>query len=298
MKREPRNPDITFKPAVISWFKKRPEAHIHFDKVKDFLVCFYSGENYGFINKKAYPEYRFNSLGNGEIYVVIKASQNHTLVRIRIDSSEVKSEFDDYYKTIASKDADRTDAYDFIVSKTNDIKIINNFFSKHKIHNFKTPKAGAWKGFEINSSHEYKSIRLQSGETVEVTHEHLKLSNRFIKWLGGKGYKKIVNEYVMANKDRIDVLFHLGNKTILSELKTVSGGSTKRAIREALGQVLDYQYYDKTVSASELWIVVNSECSDSDQFFIETLISKHKLPLRLVWEKNGGFKSFPELKRI
>ena len=298
MKREPRNPDVTFKPAVISWFKKHPEAHIHFDKVKEFLVCFYSAENYGFINKKAYPEYRFNSVGNGEIYVVIRASQNHTLVRIRIDSSKVKSEFDDYYKTVASKHGDSIDVYDFMVSKAKDLKIINDFFRKHNIHNFTKPKAGAWKSFEINGTHEYKSIRLSTGETVEVTYEHLRLSNRFIKWLNGQGYKNIVDEYVMANKDRIDVLFHLDNKTILAELKTVSGGSTKRAIREALGQVLDYQYYDQTENASELWIVVNSECSDSDQFFIETLISKHKLPLRLVWETNRGFKSFPELKRI
>lgn len=295
MKREPRNSDIKFKPAVVSWFKRSPEAQAHFDPVKEFLVSFYYGSNYGFINKKAYPEYRFNSVGNNEVYVVIKASQKHTLVRVRIDSSIVKAEFNDYYKTIANRDGKRIDVYDFMVSKTSDIKIISDFFRKHKIDNFTAPKLGAWKKFEISTLDKYKSIRLQSGETVEVSHEHLKLSIKFIKWLGSQGYKNVKDEYILANQDRIDVLFKLNNKTIFSELKTVSGSSAKRAIREALGQVLDYQYYDQTESASELWIVVNDECSDKDVLFIKTLIDKHKLPLRLVWQKNRGFTSFPEL---
>lgn len=295
MTREPRNPDIKFKPAVVSWFEKSPEAKAHFDPVKEFLVSCYSGLNYGFINRKAFPEYRFNSVGNNEVYVVVRASQNHTLVRVRIDSLKVKVEFNDYYKNIASKVGKRIDVYDFVVSKTSDIKIISDFFRKHRIHNFTAPKAGVWKGFKINISDKCKSIRLQSGEAVEVSHEHFKLSTRFNKWLGKKGYKYIRCEYILANQDRIDVLFKLNNKTIFSELKTVSGSSAKRAIREALGQVLDYQYYDQTESASELWIVLNGECSDEDVLFIKTLINKHNLPLRLVWEKRRGFASFPEL---
>jgi hypothetical protein len=295
MKREPRNPEIKFKPAVVSWFKSSPEAKSYFDPVKDFLVSYYSGLNYGFINKKAYPEYRFNSVRNSEISVVIRASQSHTRVRIRIDCSKVNVEFNDYYKTIANRYGERTDVFDFMVSKTSDIKIINNFFRKHDIHNFTVPKASAWKKFEINSSDTYKSIRLQSGEEVVVSNGHLKLSNKFIKWLTRQGYKNIKSEYILANHDRIDVLFNLNNKIIFSELKTVSGSSAKRAIREALGQILDYQYYDQVVKASELWIVVNDECSDNDVLFIKTLIDKHKLPLRLVWEKNRGFLSFPKL---
>ncbi|APE03094.1 hypothetical protein BM526_15300 [Alteromonas mediterranea] len=295
MKREPRNPDVKFKPAVISWFKKRPEAQSFFDPVRDFLVSYYSGSNYGYINKKAYPEYRFNSAGSNEVYIVLRASQNHTLVRVRISSSKVKSEFGDYHKTIATKVGKRIDVYDFMVAKTRDIKIISDFFRQHEIQNFTAPKFGDWKNFEINESDEYKSIRLQSGETVKVSHEHLKLSKRFIKWLGGNGYKNIRNEYILASQDRIDVIFKLNNKTIFSELKTISGSSTKRAIREALGQILDYQYYNQTHKADELWIVVNDECSDKDVLFIKTLIDKHKLPLRLVWEKNKGFTSFPEL---
>ena len=31
MKREPRNPEIKFKPAVVSWFKSSPEAKSYFD---------------------------------------------------------------------------------------------------------------------------------------------------------------------------------------------------------------------------------------------------------------------------
>jgi len=296
MNREPRNPDMKFKPAVISWFKRNPEAKNYFEPIKRFLVGHYSGENHGFINKKAYPEYRFNSVGNREIYVVIQASQNHTRVRIRIDFSIVNPEFKDYYKTVANKDGSkRHDVIDFMVYKTSDIKIINTFFRKHRIHNFLSPKRGAWKKFEMNSDNSYKSIRLQSGQEVEVTNGHLKLSKKFIKWLGRRGFKNIQSEFVLANHDRIDVLFYLKGKPIFSELKTISGSSAKRAIREALGQILDYQYYGSTDNASELWIVVNDECSDNDVLFVKRLIDQHQLPLRLVWEKNRGFTSYPAL---
>lgn len=128
-----------------------------------------------------------------------------------------------------------------------------------------------------------------------MTNGHLKLSNKFIRWLERKGFKSIKSEFVLANHDRIDVRFTLKDKQIFSELKTVSGSSVKRAIREALGQILDYQYYDNREKANELWIVINDECSDNDVLFIKQLIEGHKLPLRLVWEKGKGFLSYPEL---
>lgn len=141
MKREPRNPKIEFKPAVISWFNTFPEAKTYFDPIRSFLVKHYSGSNHGFINKEAYPEYRFNSVGNREVYVVIRASQNHTTVRVRINSKMVHPEFTDYCKIVANKDGSkRLDVIDFMVSKTSDVKIISDFFINHKIHNFITKK--------------------------------------------------------------------------------------------------------------------------------------------------------------
>lgn len=297
MKREPRNPDISFKPAVVSWFNKHTEAKAHFDPIIKFLVEHYSGSNYGFINKKAYPEYRFNSIGNGEIYVVIRASQSHSIVRFRIDSAVVEYEFSDYCKNVAAKDGSRIDVVDFIVEKTNDLKLLNDFLRRHEIHNFKQPKINSWKEHKVNSADGYTSIRLQSGKEVEVTHGHLELSKKFINWLKKNGFKNIKNEFILANFDRIDVLFKMNRKNILSELKTVSGSSTKRVIREALGQILDYQYYHNSDEADELWIVVNDECTELDVRFVKQLRERHKLPLRLVWTKNQGFASFPKLQR-
>ncbi|WP_157726359.1 hypothetical protein [Imhoffiella purpurea] len=262
------------------------------------MVENYSGSNHGFINKKAYPEYRFNSEGRGEIYVSMRASQNHTVVRIRMDSTLVRVDFLDYRKIIAKRGGKRRDVIDFVVSKTSDLKILSDFFIYHKIHNFTPPSPDSWRNFNINSTDNYKTIRLQNGQEVEVTHSHSLLSKNFIKWLQKKGYDNIEDECILANLDRIDVRFRLKEKHIFSELKTVSGSSTKRAIREALGQILDYQYYDDSEKADELWIVINDECSESDVSFINKLINIHHLPLRLVWEKNQGFACFPDLQDL
>jgi hypothetical protein len=286
------------KPAVIAWFKNNPEANAFFDPVKGFLVQHYSGANHGFINRDAYPDYRFNSArGKGEIYVNIRARQGHTVVRIRIKSELVHPDFSDYQKTIAGRSPnERIDVVDFVISETEHLKVMNDFFRVHKIDNFTVPSKNAWKKFDINSAGTYKSIRTTEGRTVEVTHGHLELSKKFIKWLKRKGYRNIKDEFVLANFDRIDVRFELEDKKIFSELKTVSGRATKRAIRQALGQILDYQYYDDREKADELWIVVNDECTNLDVQFIKQLVEKHELPLRLVWEKRKGFASFPELE--
>ncbi len=299
MKRKPRNPDIDQKQNVVTWFQKRPEAKNHFNPVIGFLVENYLGANYGFINKESYPEYRFNSAGSGETYVVVRASQNHSFLRVRMPFDLIAPQFRDNCKKIKNKEGTKQiEVIDFLISETKHIKLVYDFFRVHKVNNFKKPEKKSWNKFKVSGDKKYTSIRLNEGGMVEVTHEHLRLTEKFIKWVSKKGFKDIKNEYILANKDRIDVRFYIDNQLIFTEMKTVGGSSSKRSIREALGQLLDYQYYNSTIQAKELWIVINDKVDESDIQFIDSLRDMHNLPLRIVWEKAKGFSSHPNLKSI
>ena len=89
-----------------------------------------------------------------------------------------------------------------------------------------------------------------------------------------------------------------GMSLIYAELKSVSSYSKKpkRAIRAALGQVLDYQFYDTSNQASELWIVLDQcKLTTKDKEFIKSLNSNFKsITLKLLVEKNE--LSFREYK--
>jgi hypothetical protein len=298
MNREPRDPDARHKPAVASWFKKNKQAKSHFDPVIDFLNTHYTGDNFGFINKKAYPEYRFNSISKGENYVVVRASKNHTRVRFKIDHNEVSSDFKEYTKKLKSKDGSRfIDFVDFLVFKTEDLKLLSDFITSHSVDNFDKNCADSRKLDEINEPDGGLLVRLIQGGMVQVSEDHSRLQKKFIEWAKARGTKNIQEEFVLANGDRIDVRLNFRGKNVFSELKTVSGSSTKRAIREALGQLLDYQYHGETIASDELWIVVDGECNKDDKRFINKLIINHKLPLVLLWEKNNEFLSFPPIKK-
>lgn len=298
MNREPRDPDTRNKPAVASWFKKNKQAKIHFDPVIDFLNKHYTGNNFGFINKKAHPEYRFNSISKGENYVVVRASKNHTRVSFKIDHNKVNSDFKEYTKKKKNKDGTKDIEFvDFLVFKTEDLKLLSDFITTHSIDNFDKNCADSRKSDEINESGNRLVVRLIEGGMVEVSDDHFRLQKKFIEWAKARGTKNIQEEFVLANGDRIDVSFNFRGKNVFSELKTVSGSSTKRAIREALGQLLDYQYHGETIASDELWIVVDGECNKDDKKFINKLIINHKLPLVLLWEKNNEFSSFPPIKK-
>lgn len=296
MNRKPRNPDARHKPAVVSWFKKNKQAKNHFDPVINFLCNHYTGDNFGFINKKAFPEYRFNSAGNGEVCVVVRASLSHTRVRIS-NYNNLHPEFSDYTKRIANRHGEYYEVVDFLISKKDDLKLLSEFISSHSVDNFDKNCATPWNSSEFNESTNRQMIRLIEGGIVEVSDDHFRLQKKFIEWVKTRGTKQIQEEFVLANRDRIDVRFNFRRKNVFSELKTVSGSSTKRAIREALGQLLDYQYHGETITSDELWIVVDGECNDDDVEFINKLIINHKLPIRLLWEKNDKFSSFPPIKK-
>ncbi len=92
--------------------------------------------------------------------------------------------------------------------------------------------------------------RENSKNLKRIIRHHNKLSNKFAAWLKKSGCLDISQE-----QDYVDVSFQKIDTLYLAELKTCYGVGTTKAIREALGQLLEYNYYPGRESASQ-WVVV------------------------------------------
>jgi hypothetical protein len=118
-----------------------------------------------------------------------------------------------------------------------------------------------------------------------ITPRHKALSNQFVSWLASTGRRVVGRE-----KDRVDVEFKDGQMMCRAELKVCYGMATTLAIREAMGQLLEYNYYGGRKPADRWFIVLDSEPSDEDAKYVRTLFSRKHLPLCLCWRSGDVFK--------
>ncbi len=88
---------------------------------------------------------------------------------------------------------------------------------------------------------------------------HRRLSRKFAKWLANKGC-----DGIKVERDQIDVSFRNKGVTYMVEIKIIYKVSTKHAIREAIGQVLEYNYYEKRKPADNWIILIDSEPTDDN----------------------------------
>ncbi|UUO25470.1 hypothetical protein FGD67_21305 [Colwellia sp. M166] len=194
------------------------------------------------------------------------------------------------------------------------VRQITSLYYKRKLtygkppHNSKATRENNESGSIDNSSTKRKEVSLGEiishnreiiGSTITVSQKEKELTHRFLNWINKrKGIELYGVEQRTGAHDRIDVTIKQGMSLIYAELKSVSSYSKKpkRAIRAALGQVLDYQFYDTSNQASELWIVLDQcKLTTKDKEFIKSLNSNFKsITLKLLVEKNE--LSFREYK--
>jgi hypothetical protein len=113
---------------------------------------------------------------------------------------------------------------------------------------------------------------------------HKELSNKFVRWLHKTGCKVLGQE-----KERVDVEFQDGAKLCRAELKVCYGMTTRFAVREALGQLLEYNYYGRRSPADRWIIVLDLPPTPTDVTFVRTLTKKKGLPLSLCWPSGNAF---------
>jgi hypothetical protein len=135
---------------------------------------------------------------------------------------------------------------------------------------------------------EDKYFRESSANLKIIIRRHNKLSNAFCEWL-----KKELGITADQEEQRVDVCFDLSKQRLLAELKICYRAGTTKSIREALGQVLEYNHYPTRVATDAWLIVLDKKPSASDREFITTLRQDRSLPLVIGWRTKKGFSFHP-----
>ena len=110
------------------------------------------------------------------------------------------------------------------------------------------------------------------------------MSNQFSDWLKQQGYKKVNQE-----KNRVDVEFRSGSDLCRAELKICGEGKPLWSIREAVGQLLEYNFYGNREPAQHWFIVLDEKPHPWDVDFIKTLRNNYHLPIWLGWQEDDSF---------
>ncbi len=122
---------------------------------------------------------------------------------------------------------------------------------------------------------------------LEIIPKHNILSNKFSLWLRSVGINNVQEE------NFIDVLFEHDQRKYIAELKIVYGTGTTKSIREAFGQLLEYNFYKGRIENDEWMIILDKKPIKDDLKYIDTLIEKLNFPIRLGWPTKKGFKFYP-----
>jgi hypothetical protein len=123
-----------------------------------------------------------------------------------------------------------------------------------------------------------------------ISRKHVELSNRFKVWL-----QNTSGIHVNQEQDHIDATFEVGKKRFLAEFKIAYLGNTKKAIREALGQILEYNHYPPKVSRDHWLLVLDTVPRKEDLTFLGLLRERFALPMTLGWTTDSAFNFEPPL---
>lgn len=130
--------------------------------------------------------------------------------------------------------------------------------------------------------------RESSAKLKVIIPKHNILSNKFCNWLKEKEIMPV------QEKDFIDIFFKFNNNSFIAELKIVYGINTTKAIRESIGQLIEYNHYPGRIKKDNWLIVLDEKPIASDFKYVEKIKEELGLPLCLIWEENDDFEIFPK----
>jgi hypothetical protein len=119
--------------------------------------------------------------------------------------------------------------------------------------------------------------------------KHVSLSRGFQAWL-----RK--HHSIQGHRERrqIDMQFNIGHDQAMAEFKIAYNGNTKAAVREALGQILEYNHYPGRTTAQAWFLVLDQEPSAEDCEFVKSLRSRWGCPIYVGWKQSAAFRFYPE----
>lgn len=106
-----------------------------------------------------------------------------------------------------------------------------------------------------------------------MTLKHNNLSNEMVKFLKCKSYTDVVTDEEFVDIQAIDPQ----GKKVYFELKTAD--TVKFSIRQALGQLLEYNHYPNKDNADKLIIVTSLEITQQDIQYLKGIRDRYNIPV-------------------
>lgn len=131
-----------------------------------------------------------------------------------------------------------------------------------------------YKGYieTIQKAKKTGAVKVKASDYI-MTFQHNELSNAMVNYLKKNGY-----QYVKAEDDYVDISCNdSSGKKIFFELKTAK--TVKAAIREAMGQLLEYNHYPNNNKADKLIIVTAHEPEKEDMQYLLGLRTIYHIPV-------------------
>ena len=143
------------------------------------------------------------------------------------------------------------------------------------------PNLESPKGFKFVAGHtegKSKTKRSYSDYKKEISLLHNQLQTALYEQLSQcYGADFVATEQSCGSGNRIDLVVKKDSRYSLYEIKTSS--SAKNCIREALGQLLEYGFYNDDIRIDKLVIVSPHELKNSDVEYIARIKEKFSLPI-------------------
>jgi hypothetical protein len=135
---------------------------------------------------------------------------------------------------------------------------------------------------------ENKYYRLSPAQRKLIIPRHNRLSNSFRRWLREKHSVLAIQE-----RNQVDIRFDINSRKALAELEVSISCGTRRSIREAVGQVLEYNHYPGREAAQDWLVVLDERPSKDDLLYVRCLRDQYSLPIFLGWRLPQGFEFDP-----
>ena len=129
-------------------------------------------------------------------------------------------------------------------------------------------------------------LRASPSQRKVILPRHRRLSNAFANWLEHHRYEKVPQEH-----GYIDLDFVEDGASCRAELKICHGVNTRQAIREAIGQLLEYNYHPhmNREPAEKWFLVLDRRPTKADIEYLGRLRNLMKFPLSLCWRSSNSF---------
>jgi hypothetical protein len=120
-----------------------------------------------------------------------------------------------------------------------------------------------------------RTYRRRGTGSVEVSPEEAKMQQKLVSELR----RKYPGARILFEEDYIDVLMETKSDRYLFEIK--SDLSPRKVLRQAIGQLLEYAYYNPSLDKRSLNLIAvgRNRLSGEDELYLETVRAKFNLPL-------------------